>query len=115
MADTVKGSRADLTIGPIKVNGFPDPMLYRKKRAAERYRKLLTAKEAELLELTTKAGEYIEAIKKPDLRIMFRFYYLEGLTWIQVAYRLNRMFPKRRVKYTEDGCRMRNSRFFEEK
>ncbi len=78
-------------------------MLYRKKRAAERYRKLLTAKEAELLELTTKAEEYIEAIKKPDLRIMFRFYYLEGLTWIQVAYRLNRMFPKRRVKYTEDG------------
>lgn len=115
VADTVKGSRADLTIGPIKVNGFPDPMLYRKKRAAERYWKLLTAKEAELLELTTKAEEYIEAIKKPDLRIMFRFYYLEGLTWIQVAYRLNRMFPKRRVKYTEDGCRMRNSRFFEEK
>lgn len=75
VADTVKGSRADLTIGPIKVNGFPDPMLYRKKRAAERYRKLLTAKEAELLELTTKAEEYIEAIKKPDLRIMFRFYY----------------------------------------
>ncbi|MFQ8839842.1 MAG: hypothetical protein ACLR8P_01655 [Clostridium fessum] len=63
VADTVKGSRADLTIGPIKVNGFPDPMLYRKKRAAERYRKLLTAKEAELLELTTKAEEYIEAIK----------------------------------------------------
>ena len=66
VADTVKGSRADLTIGPIKVNGFPDPMLYRKKRAAERYRKLLTTKEAELLELTTKAEEYIEAIEKPD-------------------------------------------------
>ena len=34
VADTVKGSRADLTIGPIKVNGFPDPMLYRKSGAS---------------------------------------------------------------------------------
>ena len=113
VADTVKGSRADLTIGPIKVNGFPDPMLYRKKRAAERYRKLLTAKEAELLELTTKAEEYIESIPKAEIRIMFRLYYIDGLTWEQVARQMNRAFPKKRISYTADSCRMRAKRFFE--
>ncbi len=30
VADTVKGSRADLTIGPIKIVGIPDPVLLSK-------------------------------------------------------------------------------------
>ena len=52
VADTVKGSRADLTIGPIKIVGIPDPVYCRKQKARERYRKLLAAKETELLELS---------------------------------------------------------------
>ena len=71
-------------------------------------------KEAELLELTNQAEEYIASIEKSELRIMFRLYYIDGLTWVQVAHRMNRMFPKRRKAYTEDSCRMRNTRFFEE-
>ena len=74
VADTVKGSRADLTIGPIKIVGIPDPVYCRKQKARERYRKLLAAKETELLELTTQAEEYIETIQSSELRIMFRLY-----------------------------------------
>ena len=70
-------------------------------------------KEAELLELTCQVEEYIESIEKSDLRIMFRLYYLDGLPWIKVAAAMNRMFPKKKVPYTEDSCRMRNNRFFE--
>lgn len=115
VADTVRGSRKDLTIGPIKVQGIPDPMFQRRERARERYKKLLEVKEVELLELMTKAEEYIESIQKSELRIMFRLYYIDGLPWWKVAQSMNRMFPRRRVKFTEDGCRMRNNRFFEEK
>ena len=65
------------------------------------------------MELTCQAEEYIQGIEKAELRIMFRLYYIDGLTWVQVAHRMNAMFPKRRVKYTEDNCWRRNQRFFE--
>lgn len=113
VADTVTGSREDLTIGPIKITGIPDPEYARKKNARMRYRALLEAKEAELLELTCQAEEYIDSIQKSELRIMFRLYYIDGLTWVQVAHRMNMMFPKRRIKFTDDNCWRRNQRFFE--
>ena len=113
VADVVKGTRRDGTIGPIKITGIPEPEYIRKQGIRERYRKLLEAKEAELLELTCQVEEYIQSIPKSELRIMFRLYYIEGLTWVQVAHRMNAMFPKRRIKYTEDNCWRRNQRFFE--
>ena len=113
VSDTVKGTRKDGTIGPIKVTGIPDPEISRKQRARERYRKLLEAKETELLELMGQAEEYISSIEKSELRIMLRLYYIDGLTWMQVAHRMNRIFPKRSRGYTEDGCSTRNNRFFE--
>lgn len=113
VADVVKGTRRDGTIGPIKITGIPEPEYLRKQSIRERYRKMLELKEAELLELTCQAEEYIEGIERADLRIMFRLYYIDGLTWVQVAHRMNAMFPKRRIKYTEDNCWRRNQRFFE--
>ena len=113
VADVVKGTRRDGTIGPIKITGIPESEYIRKQGIRERYRKLLEAKEAELLELTCQAEEYIQSIPKSELRIMFRLYYIDGLTWVQVAHRMNTMFPKRRIKYTEDNCWRRNQRFFE--
>lgn len=113
VADTVKGSRADLTIGPIKIVGIPDPVYCRKQKARERYRKLLDAKEAELLELTTQAEEYIETIQSSELRIMFRLYFIDGLSDPKVAYRMNWMFPNRRKKYTDENVKKRRQRFFE--
>jgi len=113
VSDTVKGTRKDGTIGPIRITGIPQPMYARKLQIRERYRQLLEKKEAELLELTCQVEEYIQSIGKADLRIMFRLYYIDGLSWIKVAAAMNRMFPKKKVPYTEDSCRMRNNRFFE--
>ena len=112
VADVVKGTRRDGTIGPIKITGIPEPEYVRKQGIRERYRKMLELKEAELLELTCQAEEYIESIDKAELRIMFRLYYIDGYSWVKVATVMNRMFPKRKVPYTEDSCRMRNNRFF---
>ena len=113
VADIVKGTRKDGTTGPIKITGIPEPEYFRKQGIRERYRKMLELKEAELLELTCQAEEYIQGIEKAELRIMFRLYYIDGLTWVKVADTMNRMFPKKKVPYTEDSCRMRNNRFFE--
>lgn len=113
VSDTVRGTRSDGTVGVIRITGIPDPEYRKKHGLREKYRKMLEAKEAELLELTCKAEEYIEAIPKAELRIMFRLYYIDGLTWEQVAIRMNRAFPKKSISYTADSCRMRNNRFFE--
>ncbi len=113
VSDIVRGTRRDGTIGTIKITGIPDPAYTRKQKIREKYQQLLERKEAELLELTCQVEEYIQSIPKSELRIMFRLYYIDGLTWVQVAHRMNGMFPKRRIKYTEDNCWRRNQRFFE--
>ncbi len=113
VSDTVRGTRKDGTIGPIKITGIPNPEYLRKENLRERYRKILEDKEAELLELTCQAEEYIDGIKKADLRIMFRLYFIDGMPWIKVAQQMNQAFPQKRVPYTEDSCRMRCNRFFE--
>lgn len=113
VSDTVKGTRKDGMIGPIRITGIPQSMYVRKLQIRERYRQLLEKKEAELLELACQAEEYIQSIPKPELRIMFRLYYIDGLTWLQVAHRMNSMFPKKKVPFTEDSCRMRNNRFLD--
>ena len=96
------------------VEGFPVPEYSRKMMLLRSRKTMLEEKEAELLELTNQVEEYITSIEKSELRIMFRLYYIDGLTWVQVAHRMNQMFPKRRIAYTEDNCRKRNARFFEE-
>lgn len=96
------------------VEGFPVPEYNRKMMLLRSRKAMLEEEEAELLELTNQVEEYIASIEKSELRIMFRLYYIDGLTWVQVAHRMNRMFPKRRIAYTEDNCRKRNARFFEE-
>ena len=70
-------------------------------------------KEEELLELMTEAEEYIESIPKSELRIMFRMYFIDDMTYIQVAEYMNRIFPKRKVKYTDENVKKRIQRFFE--
>ncbi len=113
VSDTVRGTRRDGTIGPIKISGIPNPEYYRKYGLRERYRKRLAAKEAELLELTCQAEEYIETIPKAELRIMFRLYFIDGLSDAKVADRMNQIFPKRKIKYTDENVKKRRQRFFE--
>ena len=111
VADTVKGSRRDGTYGNIRITGYPVPEFYSKKKMLELLKDRLKTKERELLGLMCQVEEDIESIDKSDLRIMFRLYYLDGLPWIKVAQKMNDLFPRKRVPYSEDSCRMRNNRF----
>lgn len=112
VSDTVKGTRKNGTIGPIKVTGIPEPMYVRKRKLRVRYQQLLEKKEAELLELTCRVEEYIQSIPKSELRIMFRLYYIDGFSYLGVARRMSSTFPNRR--YTEESVRKKITRFFEE-
>lgn len=108
-----RGKRGKKPLGTVKITGRPTAAINMKQRLLKKRNDRLTALEAELLELTNQAEEYIETIPKSELRIMFRLYYIDDLTWYQVALQMNQKFPKRRIKYTEDNCRMRHNRFLE--
>lgn len=114
MSDTVTmGKKGRKSLGTVKVTGIPDGIITRMETALEKNQKLLELREVELLELQNDVEEYIETIQKSELRIMFRLYYIDDLTWYRVALQMNQKFPKRRIKYTEDNCRMRHNRFLE--
>lgn len=114
VSDTVScGKRGKKSLGTVKITGIPERVYLKKQRLREQYKKLLEQKEEELLKLTCQAEEYIQSIPRSELRIMFRLYYIDGLPWIKIAEMMNNMFPKKRIAYTEDSCRMKNNRYFE--
>lgn len=112
VSDVVSGGMGG--IQHFKVTGFPTPEHAKVKQLLISRRQRLRMKEDELLELTNQIEEYIESIKKSEIRIMFRMYYIEGLTWNQVAHQMNEMFSRTKRIYTENSCRMKGNRFFEE-
>ena len=113
VSDTVTGTRKDGTIGAIKITGFPLPEYSKvnamlKKRIAK-----LQIMEDELLEAINTVDDFINSIPKSDLRQIFRFYYIDDMTWDMVAMRMNYMYPKRKIEYTKDNCRMKHNRYLE--
>lgn len=107
------GKKGKKPLGTVKITGRPVTAISRKESLLNKRIRRLEELEEELLELTIQVDEYIETIEKSELRIIFRLYYIDDLTWYQVALRMNQNFPKRKVKYTEGNCRMRHNRFLE--
>lgn len=107
------GKKGKKPLGTVKITGRPVTAISRKESLLNKRIRRLEELEEELLELTIQVDECIETIEKSELRIIFRLYYIDDLTWYQVALRMNQNFPKRKVKYTEDNCRMRHNRFLE--
>lgn len=107
------GKKGKKPLRTVRIQGRPTSAIKRQELLLEQRLAKMERLELELLELTNQVEDYIQQIKKSELRIMFRLYYIDDLTWYQVAMRLNQMFPKRPIKYTEDNCWMRNKRFFE--
>lgn len=114
VADSVTcGKKGKKPIRTVKIKGFPKMEIERRQALLERRRARLHMLETDLIEKQLQVEEYIQMIEKSELRIMFRLYYIDNLTWYQVAMRMNQIFPKRRIKYTEDNCWRRHKRFLE--
>ena len=123
VSDTVKGTRKDGTFGPIKITrkdgtfgpikitGYPFPEVDQVKGMIKKRVTKLHILEDELQDALNAVDDFIREIPQSDLRMMFRFYYLDDMTWVAVAANMNSWFPKR--KYTEDSCRKRHDRYLE--
>ena len=107
------GKKGKKPLRTVKIKGFPNMEINRRIGLLKKRKVKMMLLESDLLEKQIQVEEYIDGIDKSELRMMFRLYYLDNLTWYQVALQMNQIFPKRRVKYTEDSCRMRNKRYFE--
>ena len=115
VSDTVKGTRKDGTFGPIKITGYPIPEYNQVKNMIKKRVAKLHILEDELQEAVNAVDEFIARIPQSDLRMMFRLRYLDDKTWAAVAINMNHHFPKRKIKYTEDSCRIRHDRYLKEK
>ena len=107
------GKKGKKPIRTVKIKGFPQVEIERRVALMEKRQAKLEMLETDLIEKQLQVEEYIQSIDKSELRIMFRLYYIDSLTWYQVALRMNQMFPKRKIKYTDDNCRKRHDRFLE--
>lgn len=113
VSDTVKGTRADGTLGSIRITGYPIPEHNQVKNMIKKRVAKLHILEDELQNAINEVDDFIEKVPKSDLRMILRFRYLDDMTWAAVAMNMNDRFPKRRIKYTEDSCRMRHDRYLE--
>lgn len=114
VADTVTlGKKGKKPLGTYKVEGQPIRTISRKQKAWERKIALLEQREADLLEKQNEVEEYINQIEKSRIRMMFQFYYIDGLTWEMVAMKMNYAFPKKSIPFTKDSCRKLHDRFLE--
>ncbi len=98
----------------IKITGYPVPEVYQVKNMIKKRVAKLHILEDELQEAVSAVDDFIEQIPKSDLRQMFRLYYLDDMTWAAVAINMNYRFPNRRIKYTEDNCRIRHDRYLKD-
>ena len=114
VSDSVScGKKGKKPIRTVKIKGFPQMEINRRISLLKRRQAKLQMLETDLIEKQLQVEEYIQTIQKSELRTMFRLYYIDNLTWYQVALRMNQIFPKRKIKYTDDNCRKRHDRFLE--
>ncbi len=110
-ADVVnKGKKGKKPLGTTVVSGFRNKEYDAACRTLDRRKGMLRKEEQEMLELTAEVEGYIAGIADIEVRNILTLYYVENLTWVQVAQRMN---AGRKKKYTEDSCRHRHDRFFE--
>ena len=114
VSDSVScGKKGKTPLRTVKIQGQPRAAILRKKTAVAKNAKHMELLEAELLDLQGQVEEYIESIEKSELRIMFRLYFIDDLSYPKVAMQMNQMFTKRKIKYTDENIKKRIQRYFE--
>lgn len=112
VADTVTcGKKGKKSLGTVLIKGLPVPE-YEKLRALRERR--VAQRNAELVQveaLAADAEKYIAGVDDMEMRNLLDLYYIEDLTWVQVAHRMNSLYGKK--VYTEGSCRQKVERFLE--
>lgn len=108
VSDTVTGTRADMTIGVIKVEGIAQQWIDREHELNQRRIDKMERFKEKLEKMIGEVEEYIQSIEDSETRRLARFRYIEDLEWQQVAVRMGR-------GYSKDSCRMKMERFLQKK
>lgn len=110
VGDTVtKGKRGRKPLGIAKVTGFPVPEYEETEYQLKLRKKLLNRQKENLLQLTNEVEEYIASVSDIEMQNILTLYYIENMTWVQVAHRMNELYGKK--VYTESSCRQKHDRF----
>lgn len=104
VSDTVVGSRADLTIGTIKITGIAQQELDRLNELNHKRIEKMVTFQKKLEKMVVDLEEYIENIPDSEVRRIVRLRYISNLSWNQVARRMGE-------GYMEDACRKKLNRF----
>ena len=102
--DSVSGTRADGTIGSIRIEGFPFGDFNKQWEHLNRYAESLSAAEAKLLEQAAEVEQYIRTIEDSRMRRIIQYRVIDGLSWYEVADRIG-------GKATSESCRKYFERF----
>lgn len=114
VADTVTtGKKGRKPIRTIRIQGSPKRDINRRSHFLERRKARLEQLEDELCTQQEQAEEYIREIPKSEIRTIFRLYYLDDMTWAQVAQQMNRIYASRRRVYTDESCRKKHDRYLQ--
>lgn len=88
------GKKGKKPLGTVKITGRPVGVISRKEQLLNKRTRRLEELEEELLEMTIQVEEYIESIEKSELRIIFRLYFLDDLSYPKVADALGSKYNK---------------------
>lgn len=105
VADSVTlGKRGKKPLGRKVIRGNPDPEIARKRAALRRYKAQLKAAESRIGDMVTEVHQYIDEIEDSRIRRIFRYRYVDQLTWLQVAMRMGK-------HHTAESCRNAAERY----
>lgn len=107
-----RGKKGKKSLGNVKITGKPEGLIKRKRQLLDKKITQQELKEIELLEKQTQAEEYIQSIKKSEFRMMLTYFFIDDLTYVQTAEQMNKKYPKRQIRYTEENVKKRIQRFF---
>lgn len=115
-ADVVAcGKRGKKSLGTVLVRGTSYAEEDRLRRLLNKREQTLTKEYDRLLEQTTEAEEYIAEIEDIEIRNILSLYYIDNLSWVQTAHRMNELYCGCKRKYTDSSCRQKHDRFLEKK
>ncbi len=110
VGDTVsRGKRGKKPLGTVRISGFPVPEYRETVCQLKLRKKKLKAEEIKLERMAGEVEQFIEAVQDIEMRNILSFYYIEGMTWVNVAYEMNELYKNK--YYTENSCRMKYERF----
>ena len=108
-----RGKKGKKSLGSVKITGKPEGLIKQRQQLLNKRIMLRELKEIELLEKQTQAEEYIQSIEKSEFRMMLMYFFIDDLSYVQTAEQMNKKYPKRQIRYTEENVRKRIQRFFQ--